>query len=204
MPSSTDRAGGEIDWPDQFNRTPRGERRQTTKFSVTFTQAAQRLRNELLERVDADDWRLSTAAPARKKDGLPYAGADPTDPGVVVRWSKAGEKFAVACDHYDDWRDNVRAIGLYVREKRKMAGRPVTTGQSEFATAKLPSGDETGGAATTASPAHEILEVAPDADPAVIQAAARQKIKETHPDQGGDPEAFRQVREARDEMLEDR
>lgn len=206
MPSRIDKTNGEVDWPPQLDRTRASERERTSKFSVTFQQALDDIERELLDRVGADDWRVSTAAPHRKTDGLPYADARPDDPAVVVRWSKGSEQFAVACDQYTDWRDNARAIGLYIREKRKMSDRPVTTGQSEFATARLPSGNEDALVTTapdgTSEEPHEVLGVAPDAPDTVVEAAARRLRKEHHPDQGGDVEQFKRVNEAEEAMLD--
>ncbi len=206
MPSRIDKTNGEVDWPPQFDRTPTSERERTSKFSVTFQQALDDIERELLDRVGADDWRVSTAAPHRKRDGRPYADARPDDSAVVVRWSMGGEQFAVACDQYTDWRDNARAIGLYIREKRKMSDRPVTTGQSEFATARLPSGSEDALVTTAADGSkeepHEVLGVAPDAPETVVEAAARRLRKEHHPDQGGSVEHFKRVNEAEEAMLD--
>jgi hypothetical protein len=200
MTSKTDRTSGEVDWPRQFERTVPAERSTTSKFSVTFHEALEDIEAELLGRVGADDWRVSTAAPHRKSDGFPYADANPTDPAVVIRWSKDGEQYAVASDYYDDWRDNARAIGLYIREKRKMSDRPVTTGQSEFSTARLPSGD--GKEIVAEPPPHEVLDVAPDAPESVVRAAAREKTKVAHPDQGGSTEEFQRVKRAEEAMLD--
>jgi len=201
MSSRADRTDGEVDWPPQFERTPRRECVSTTKFSVTFSQATDEIETELMTRLEADSWRVSTAAPHRKGDGLPYAGAHPNDPAVVIRWTKGGNQYAVACDYYDDWRDNARAIGLYVKEKRKMSNRPVTTGQSEFATARLPSGD--GDEISAADPPpHQVLDIIPDAPEGVVKAAAREKMKKAHPDQGGSAEALQRVRRAKEQMLD--
>lgn len=199
--SRADRTAGEIDWPAKFERTPPAERKRTTKFSVGMGQALEEIEAELLDRIGADDWRLSTAAPHRKKDGRPYADATPDDPGAVIRWSKDGNQYAVACDHYTDLRSNVRAIGLYIREKRKMQDRPVVTGQDEFATARLPSGDEDD-AIAAAPPPHEVLGVARDAPDSVVEAAARELTKQHHPDRGGDPEQFKRVRRAKERLLD--
>ena len=205
MTSSTDQTAGEVDWPAQFERTPAAERERTSKFGVTFHETLRRIETELMSRVGADDWRVSTAAPHRKNDGMPYANANPSDPAVVVRWSKDGQQFAVACDHYTDWRDNARAIGLYIREKRKMSDRPVTTGQTEFATARLPSGNEdaivASGPSDESQEPHEILDVAPDAPEEVVEAAYRQKTKTAHPDQGGSAEELQRVRRAKEALL---
>jgi hypothetical protein len=212
MPSRTDRTSGEVDWPPHLDRTPPRERERTAKFSVTFHDAVQEIERELLsaDRVGADDWRLSTAAPHRKDDGMPYANANPDDPSVVVRWSKSGNQYAVACDRYTDWRDNARAIGLYIAEKRKMSDRPVTTGRSEFATAQLPSGDETatpmpadgGTVEMDRESAADVLGVAPDAPERVVTAAYQEQVKAEHPDHGGGGNVDR-VRQARDVLLGD-
>jgi ferredoxin len=52
-----------------------------------------------------------------------------------------------------------------------------------------------------ASP-YEILGIDPDADDGAIVDAYRERVKETHPDQGGSVEAFRAVKEAY-ELIED-
>ena len=105
MPSKIDRTGGEIDWPAWAERTDRRER--TSKFSVTLASAINDIETELKDRLGVDDWRLSTAAPHRKKDGRPYGDANPSDSGAVVRWSMDGQQYCVAADQYDDLRDNV-------------------------------------------------------------------------------------------------
>lgn len=204
MPSKTDKTAGAVDWPPQFDRRPAAERRRTSKFSVTFHEAVADIDSEL-GRIGADDWRLSTAAPHRKSDGLPYADSKPDDPAVVVRWSVDGAQYAVACDYYTHWRDNARAIGLYLAEKRKMADRPVTTGQSEFATARLPSGNEDAIVADSgdARQPHEVLGVDPDAPEAVVRGAARQLKKKHHPDQGGDVAEYKAVVRAAEAMLDE-
>lgn len=208
MPSATDRTGGAIDWPAWAERTDASRRERTSKFSVTLAQSINAIATELEDRLGVDDWRLSTAAPHRKKDGCPYANASPDDPGAVVRWSMDGEQYCVAADQYTKLRDNVRAIGLYIQEKRKMSNRPVHTGQDEFATAQLPSGEEDvivagdgSGVASTKAP-HEVLGVAPDAPDDVVEAVARRLAANHHPD-GDDPdtERYKQIQQAKEAML---
>ncbi|MFB6218357.1 MAG: J domain-containing protein, partial [Halobacteriaceae archaeon] len=101
---------------------------------------------------------------------------------------------------------NVRAIGLYIREKRKMSTRPVTTGQSEFATARLPPGEESADVVVAgygSEPPHEVLGVDPDAPPAVVKGAARSLKREHHPDNGGDRAQFQRVVEAEQALLDE-
>lgn len=208
--SDADRTAGEIDWPTWLDRTTVANRTRTAKFGVTLAQAIDGVEQEL-DRVGVDDWRLSTAAPHRKSDGRPYADANPDDPAAVVRWSKGGEQYCVACDQYTRLRDNVRAIGLYIGEKRKMSNRPVETGQDEFATARLPPAggagdvivaDHSPGDDIDGEP-HEVLQVAPDASEEIVRAAFVERVKEAHPDQGGSSEEMERVRRAKEAMLDE-
>lgn len=50
--------------------------------------------------------------------------------------------------------------------------------------------------APPAAVAFDELGVSPDATPDAVTAAYRRRVKEVHPDTGGDPESFRRVREA--------
>jgi len=196
-----------LDWPSGWDRTPRGERERNNRFDTGLRQSIDDLVAEL-ERVGVDDWRLSTDAQHQKQNPrYPYANASPDDPGAVVRWTMDGDQYAAACDAYTRLRDNVRSLYLYIREKRKMNQRPVVTGESEFANARLPPSDSerdtivVNDASSQPDP-HEILEVSRDASPEVVKAAARQRLAETHPDQGGDRSEFHQVKQAKEELLD--
>ncbi|SFS63375.1 J domain-containing protein [Halostagnicola kamekurae] len=209
MSSAATNGNSRLDWPTELERTDSTNRERTTKFDVTLGNAIKDIKREM-DRLDVDDWRLETAMPQRKTDGLPYASAaEPEDPGVALRWTDDGEDYAIACDHYTRVRDNTRAIGLYLREKRKMENRPVTTGQSEFATARLPPANEDAIAAPPASSddefqeePHEILEISPDASDDVVKAVARRKSADVHPDSDApDVEEYKRIQKAKDAML---
>ena len=49
---------------------------------------------------------------------------------------------------------------------------------------------------------HDVLGVDPDADQGEIEAAYRQRVKETHPDQGGSVQSFLMVRAAYERLVE--
>ena len=192
----------DVDWPNRFDRTPAAERKRTSKFKAPFRQTLEELADEM-DRLDVTEWRFSADMPFLNDDpNTPYKDAEKhvEDPAVVVRWSKDGEQFAVACDEYSDVRDNLRATYLYIIEKRKMQARPIKTGFDEFATARLPAGDED--AVVASKPPHEVLGVDPDASREEVVAAFRERVKETHPDQGGSQTAHRRVLDAREAMLE--
>lgn len=101
-------------------------------------------------------------------------------------------------DQYDRLRDNLRTVGIWIEETRKRNDRPVQTGNASFAAAELPSGDEPTAAGP---PAHKVLGVDQDASPDEVRNAARRRMAETHPDQGGDSEHFKRVQKAKQAML---
>lgn len=189
----------DVDWPAGFNRTPDDEREPNRQFEVSLSDAFDHLEAEL-RRQEVDEYRYEFDAQARKRDQRPYSRANPDDPSFVVRWTKDGDQFAVACDAYSRLRDNVHAVGKYVNEKGRMGRRPVTTGKSEFANARLPSGD--GETIVAQAPPHEVLDVTPDAPANVVEAAYREKTKEMHPDHGGSTEAFQRLKRAKEAMVD--
>jgi hypothetical protein len=188
-----------LEWPAGFDRTPTRERSKNQRFDVSLTQAFDDLEAEL-DRLGVDDYRYSFDARSRQRDGRPYSRSNPDDPSFVLRWTMDGQQFAVACDRWATLRDNVRSVGLYVREKRKMENRPVTTGTSEFANARLPSSDES--TVTGEPPAHVVLDISPEASDDAVRAAYRERLKEVHPDVGGDPEQFKRVQHAKERLLD--
>jgi hypothetical protein len=190
-----------LDWPPAFERTEPRERSPIRKFSATVSETTEALAAEM-RRLDPTEWRVSTGSGGRhtKTNGLPNASANPDDPGVVLRWSDDGEQFAVGCDASPRLRDNLRTVYLWVRETRLRGDRPVVTGSTEFAAARLPAGDD---AEPAGPPPHEVLGVDPDAPAAVVEAAARALITETHPDQGGSATELQRVKRARDRLLDE-
>jgi hypothetical protein len=196
-----------LDWPTGFDRTSKRERSKNRSYEVSLHDAIEDLADEM-GRLDVDDWRLSTDLDHQSRNpNYPYANQpEPEDPGVVVRWTMDGEQYAVACDAYSRARDNLRTVGLYIREKRKMEQRPVETGESEFANARLPPADDedviVAGNGHSEAP-HEVLEVERDADDEVVKAAFRAKAKTAHPDRGGSQREFELIQNAREAMLDE-
>jgi hypothetical protein len=192
-----------IDWPPEFERTSQRRRTSGSKFQASLADTTAAIDAEM-DRMDVDDWRASTASGGRyvKANGLPKHNANPEDPGFVLRWSDDGEQFAVACDKYRRLRDNFRAVYLWVHETRMREQRPVVTGDTGFAAARLPSGEEDAVAADP--PPHEVLDVSPDAPEAVVEGAYRAKVQEVHPDKpSGSEEAFQRIQRAKEAMLDE-
>lgn len=188
-----------VDWPTGWERTPPQEREKNRCFEASIATTTDELATEM-NRMDVDDWRPSIGNQHTKSNGLPLHNANPDDPGFVLRWADDGEEFAVSCDDYSRLRDNLRSVYLWVHETRMRSTRPVQTGDSEFAAARLPSGDG-GDAVVATAPPNEILGVPPDADQFVVKNAYRQKAKSAHPDQGGDPAEWERIVDAKEAML---
>ncbi len=188
-----------LDWPRGWERTPARQREKNPRFDASIATTTDALATEM-ERMDVDEWRASIGNAHTKSNGLPLHNANPDDPGFVLRWSDDGEQFAVACDDYSRLRDNLRSVYRWVHETRMRAQRPVKTGDAEFAAARLPSGNGEN-PVVAHEPPHAVLEVAPDADEAVVKAAFRQKAKSAHPDQGGDSAEWQRLTDAKEAML---
>jgi len=186
-----------IDWPAGFERTNSQDRERNSRFDLSLSDSFDELEAEL-DRLGVEDHRYSFDADGRKTDQRPYSRSNPDDPGFVLRWTMDGQQYAAACDRWSRLRDNVRTVGLYLREKRKMEGRPVETGSDEFANARLPAADD---AIEATEPPHAVLGIDPDAADSTIKDAARERIKQSHPDQGGSIEELQRVREAKETLL---
>jgi len=192
-----------LDWPTGFERTPESERERNRSFEATLGSTTSELATEM-DRMDVNSWRGEIANAHTKSNGLPLHNANPDDPGFVLRWTDDEEQFAVACDDSSRLRDNVRYVLKWVNETRMRSQRPVETGDSEFAAARLPPADDDAVAGTaTRQPAHEVLGVAPDAPANVVESVARARKAETHPDSGGDSDEFQRVVEAEEVMLDE-
>jgi hypothetical protein len=193
-----------LDWPDEFARTPDGDREEYPGvFQVTRSTAFGNVLDELSRWDGVTDVQLDSGAEHQKQNpNKPYARASFDDPGVVVRFTKDGEQMAAACDRWDNPRDNAQDLYHYLHETRMQEQRGTVTAESEYEKLRLPSGEEDAVAADP--PPHEVLEVAPDAPESIVEGAYRAKVQETHPDKpGGSREAFERVQRAREAMLDE-
>ena len=192
-----------LDWPTGFERTDASDRTAYSGgFQVTRSTAFGNVLDELRTWDGVTDVQLDSGAEHQQRNpNKPYANAAFDDPGVVVRFQKDGEDMAAACDRWDNPRDNAQDLYHYLHETRMQEQRGTVTGESEYRKLRLPSADE--GAVAAAASAHAVLGVGPDASDADVQAAYRERVKETHPDHGGSEAEFRRVREAREAMLDE-
>lgn len=177
-------------------------RRRISPFRVSFATARTGLIRQL-EQMRATDVRLDVDGDLRR-DGLPLANTkEPTDPGVVVYWSRGGKKYALACDAWTDRASNMRAVELTLKAKRDVERWGAATAEAEYKGYEAlppPSGHATT-PSTAMRPAWEVLGVRPGAHKAEIIAAFRRLAMEHHPDKGGSRIAWDEIVNARDALL---
>jgi len=194
-------AQSSLHWPSHLERTPPRKRDSGRKFDTTISKGFDGIERQL-RLMGASSHEYYFDAQKRQDDGRPYHNATPDDPGFVLEWTVNNKRYVVACDQYEKFAANVRAIGLWLKENRMTDQRPVQTGQSQLAAA-LPPG-EMGSESVVApeEPPHEVLGVRPAADPEVVDGAARQLKGKYHPDSGSEPdeEQFKKVVKAEERM----
>jgi hypothetical protein len=132
-----------LDWPSDFARTDPADREPYPhNFRVELREAFRNVLAEL-EHRDVENARVESAANHLANDpNIPYADANPDDPGVVAYYSKGGQEFAVPCDRWDSLRDNAQAIAKYLNAKRALEryGVETVSGTSEMVTQVYSSG----------------------------------------------------------------
>lgn len=186
----------DIDWPDEFPRTPPEDRRPYSGgFRVTRSTAFGNILDELRTWDGVTDVQLDSGAQHQKQNpNKPYANSSFDDPGVVVYFNKDGEDMAAACDRWDNPRDNAQDLYHYLHETRMQEQRGTVTAESEYRKLRLPSGDED---TVVAEPsAYAILDVDRDASADEIRSAYREQLKTAHPDQGGSEDELHRLRDA--------
>ena len=180
-----------LSWP--LGR-PRSPERWDASFTSSFASARDGLLHEL-RLMGADGLVLSTNVELRR-DGLPYAGRTPDDPGVAVYFSWRKQQYAFACDCWQKVEHNLQAIRKTIEAVRGIA---------RWGTGEMVSAAFTGFLALPeeASPAScqawwEILGVDRLASRDEINVAYRYLAKISHPDQPrGSHELMQRLNEAR-------
>ena len=185
-------------WP--AGRPKEGGRKQALWNSggkkLTFDQAVGRLRQQVFSITRlGQKWRalemtLSTNFQLRM-DGRPRRNTGyPSDTAVAFYFELDGEPHVLACDRWDRVEDNIAAIAAHIEALR---------GQERWGVADM----KQAFAGHVALPAPEqwwqVLGVRPDATPAEIDAAWREKMRSAHPDQGGTAAQAARLNRAREE-----
>lgn len=134
-----------------------------------------------------------------RRDGIPYADAQPRSPAVAVYFECSYGKLTYPCDTFDDWRSNVRGIALALESLRRVDRFGVSgRGQQYTGWIALPSPEDS--AWRTICEAHGCELVKPVGNNA-IEIFIVEAEKKTHPDKGGSAELFSRVQQARKILL---
>lgn len=181
-----------LSWPAGWERT---KGRRTYGHFKRSLDGARRFLSLEIGRMGGRDVIISTDLPLRR-DGMPYATgvAKSGDPGVAVYFKHKGKDMVFACDKYQHIQDNMTGIAKTIEALRGIE-RWGASDMMERAFAgfkRLPAGGQ------SAQGWREVLGIQKDAiiNYNEAQQAYRVKVKETHPDYGGDASAFQAVNEA--------
>ena len=157
--------------------------------SLNTTKGWQELLAEV--RTEFDKWGVKDVAYPTKKDALISGRVS------VLVLGKNGDWQEIECGAFDGKNGperNLCAIREAVRGVRLADQRGI--GQVLIGATQLLSLP----AASEAPSAHAVLGVRPNDTQETIRQAYRRRVKETHPDQGGDPDDFLQVQAAGREL----
>jgi hypothetical protein len=130
----------------------------------------------------------------KRNDGLPYANASCSDPGIAVWWVENGRELVIACDRWTTVALNMRAIDLSLEALRGLdrwgASEMVRRAFAGFAA--LPPGAPEVPEKPVRRNWREVFVVlalghlANSDLLAIVKARHRKLIAEAHPDAGGD------------------
>jgi len=134
----------------------------------------------------------------------------PSAPGVILSFTrriKGEDKYLrFACDQYERWEDNLRAITKTLEDLRAIDRYGCTTGEEQYAgfVAALPAPkpenerEKAAKVILTASGANRSVSELLNATPVFVEAHIREAFKRAHPDTGGNAETFKAVKIAAD------
>jgi hypothetical protein len=181
-----------VQWPIGW---PRNDYPEPAQFKVDYGKAVRDLSYEL-DRLDVESAYLSTDRELRV-DGQPRADRNPVSPAVALYFVRKGKQLCIPCDKFQTVRDNIRAVGLTLEAIRRMEryGTSQTVEATLSGFAALP---ETASPNAGPRPWHEVLQVAPDADPEIVRSVWKRLVARYHPDNGdtGDADKFHEVQQA--------
>lgn len=209
-----------LQWPDAWPRTDSRDRKYgrfgtrgrepgrswSSSKDVTIAQAIERIRSELSaldggrrhwDRIDPGQTVISTNL-RQRNDGLPYSNQrEPEDPGAALYFQLDGKRQCIPCDSYTKVSQNLAAIAATIealRTQERHGSGLMERAFTGFTALPPPIAGE--------QPWYELLQVPADAEPDAVRAAYRCLRKSTHPDHGGNSDAFAAVCRAWDTYLE--
>jgi hypothetical protein len=185
-------------WPG-----PRTRDRQRSRFKASYQDTLRLLERELVHlqatnivvQADCDESMI-------RRDGMLRSNAVLRGPGVILSFDSKHGPLSYPCDTYANWDCNLRAIALSLEALRTVDRYGVTKRAEQYqGWAKLP-GPKPESPASAATAVSVLAEAARCNDSDVrkdrLEEIYRAACRRTHPDIGGDPEAFKRVQAAKD------
>ena len=170
-----------VRWPSESTRN-----RKRSPFRGGWTSTSQLMEKELRQlRAKNVVLQMAVTHDDIRIDGWIRASASPSHPGVIVTFDSIHGPLSYPCDMFTDWQANVRAIGLALEALRKVDRYGVTKRGEQYTGWKRLASGENG----LADRGREIIRE---------HGGVREALKATHPDLGGDVEAFRAVMAAKE------
>lgn len=174
-------------WPGTLARS-RGRSPFSSKLSATLDLLARELRALDARRIV---FQIAVGENEIRLDGFPKANAHADHPGIVLAFESKWGPLKYATDVYWTWQDNLRAIALAMESLRRVDRYGVSKrGEQYQGWRALPRSTDPADSIETPDQARRVLES--------WGGDVKRALFETHPDRGGDPDAFRRVVRARD------
>lgn len=195
------------EWPGELTK-----HRTRAPFTAKWHQTQTLLDRELgflnarsvvmLVALDAKDFRI---------DGQPRANARANHPGVILSFESKFGPLRYACDTFDDFSDNIRAIALGLEALRKVERYGITKrGEQYKGWSALPPGTVMGLPMSREEAWRVLCDLAERPEELAearwsnaddVKRLYAWAVKLHHPDHGGDPDLFRRATEARDRLI---
>jgi hypothetical protein len=189
-------------WPGK--QRPVGHRRQQSRFKIRWTDVEKDLAREI-SHLGGKDVTLAVDSKNPgdfRQDGMLRADARP-GPAVILSFTdRNGIRLQFPCDTYSWWQDNVSAIARALEALRMVDRYGVTQGDKQYVGFKALPASTTPNAMTPETAAEELAKHSPFpayliiSEPTVRAEAIKTAKRKSHPDAGGDEEAFKRVIEA--------
>ena len=180
--------------PEARNRmTGRGT--EHSPFRSTWTATEQLLDLELRQLRARDVILMVDVTEADLRlDGKIRAGANPSSPACALTFNSPSKgPLLFCCGRYRTWQDNARAIALGLQALRKIERYGIVQSDEQYRGWRaIGTGSDEWAHTLSHHSGWSVEHVHADPDGAYRAAA-----KNAHPDQGGTPEAFREVQKAR-------
>jgi hypothetical protein len=181
-----------LHWPMGYPRTERPKKHPHFRNTKTFGWERDELFRQL-KLLPARNIIVSSNVPLRQ-DGIPYANfgrSGISDKGIAVYFTFEGEQKVIACDAWDSFEINLRALWHTVEDIRALERNGASSIIAQVFTGfkALPEKDRE-------QEWWETLGCRKGDDPETIKTAYRNKLHEVHPDKGGSSEEFLKVQEA--------